>query len=313
MFSVYLITNLINQKKYVGSSIRVLKRWQSHKNSAFNSNAQSYNYPLQQAIRKYGLDNFKFEILMDDFNNLEEMQRYEYEMIIYYNSLAPNGYNQTLNTNQSLIAKKNLNEYLKKIKQKCAKIDYNNNIIETYSSYHEAARKNNLDPDNMATKIRAVCKGINSSINNILIFRDLDENNNIIEKPFKNYKGKKTIIAISIDNPENELYFESISEAAKNLKCDRASIQKCIQGSDRYSHVKGYILRELDKDNNIIETETTIEDRIIQYNNKNPIINGERHNIKDWCKIYNITTNSVYARIKKGMDVVEAITTPKRR
>ena len=76
----------------------------------------------------------------------------------------------------------------------------------------------------MATKIRAVCKGINSSINNILIFRDLDENNNIIEKPFKNYKGKKTIIAISIDNPENELYFESISEAAKNLKCDRASI-----------------------------------------------------------------------------------------
>ena len=72
-------------------------------------------------------------------------------------------------------------------------------------------------------------------------------------------------------------------------------------------------LRELDKDNNIIETETTIEDRIIQYNNKNPIINGERHNIKDWCKIYNITTNSVYARIKKGMDVVEAITTPKRR
>mgnify|MGYP003400092489 CR=1 FL=1 len=46
MYSVYKITNLINQKTYIGSSVRVEKRWQQHKNDAFNSNNKKYNYPL---------------------------------------------------------------------------------------------------------------------------------------------------------------------------------------------------------------------------------------------------------------------------
>ena len=44
-----------------------------------------------------------------------------------------------------------------------------NNIIEIYSSYHEAARKNNLDGDSSASKVRAICKGKNSSIKDELI------------------------------------------------------------------------------------------------------------------------------------------------
>ena len=50
-FSVYKITNTINQKKYIGSSIRVYKRWQQEKNAAFNPNNSSYNYPLSIAFR----------------------------------------------------------------------------------------------------------------------------------------------------------------------------------------------------------------------------------------------------------------------
>ena len=46
MHSVYKITNLINQKIYIGSSIRVEKRWKQHKIDAFNSNNKKYNYPL---------------------------------------------------------------------------------------------------------------------------------------------------------------------------------------------------------------------------------------------------------------------------
>lgn len=43
------------------------------------------------------------------------------------------------------------------------------------------------------------------------------------------------------------------------------------------------------------------------------MINGERHNIKEWCQIFNITPTTVYQRIKKGMTIEEAITKPKRR
>lgn len=94
---------------------------------------------------------------------------------------------------------------------------------------------------------------------------------------------------------------------------DRPSLSKCIRGVDKYSNVKGYIWREIDIYGNIIEVEKTIEDRLNEYNKTNPLINGERHTIKEWCQIFNITTTCYYSRRKKGMDVVTALTAPKRR
>jgi predicted GIY-YIG superfamily endonuclease len=46
MFSVYKITNTINGRCYIGSSIHPEKRWRQHKNSAFNPHSPGYNYPL---------------------------------------------------------------------------------------------------------------------------------------------------------------------------------------------------------------------------------------------------------------------------
>lgn len=311
MYSVYKITNLINNKAYIGSSIRVEKRWREHINCSQRINGRNYNYPLYQAFRKYGIENFSFDVLRDDFNSIEEMQEYEQTMIIYYNTYNY-GYNQTLNTNSNNIASENLQKHITKISCKCAKIDNQGNIIEKYNSYHDAARKNNMDGDQSATKIRNVCKGFASSINNTLVFRDLDEKEEIIFQPFKSYKGRKPIIGINLDNGE-EIYFNSILEASKLLPADRRSIGLCVQGNQRYSNVKGYVFRELDLNGNIIEVENTIENIKQKYDKTNPVINGERHNIKEWCKIYGISTNSFYSRLKKGMTVVDAITTPKRR
>lgn len=56
----------------------------------------------------------------------------------------------------------------------------------------------------------------------------------------------------------------------------------------------------------------SIEDKIKEYNNTNPLINGERHNIKEWCKIFNISTNSFYKRKNKGIDTISALTMPKK-
>ena len=101
MFTVYKITNKINGKSYIGSSIRVMQRWQEEKNAAFNPDDPSYNYPLQCAFRKYGIENFIFEILKEDFACVEEMENYERDMILYYNTLIE-GYNQTLYTHCAL-------------------------------------------------------------------------------------------------------------------------------------------------------------------------------------------------------------------
>lgn len=313
MFVVYKITNLKNNKCYIGSSIRVEKRWQQHKNASQNKNNPSYNYPLYKAFREDGIENFKFEIIADNFDSIWEMEEYEQQMIDKYDCVKPKGYNQTRSTHSNNIMSENRQKHIQKISCKCAKVDINENILEIYESYHDAARKNNYDGDNAATHVREVCKGDRISCFNGLYFRDLDENKKVISKPIKYPHSKKAIVGINLNNPEEEIYFDSISAAARELKTDRQSLSKCIKGIDRYSNVKGYVWREIDIYGNIIENEKTIEEIINKYNETNPLINGERHNIKEWCTIFNLSTNSYYKRRKKGMDVVTALTTPKRR
>ena len=134
MNTVYKITNRINNKSYIGSSIRVEKRWQQHKNAAFNPNNKGYNYPLYCAFRKHGIENFNFEILKDDFSSVEEMQAFEACQILHYNSLVPNGYNQTDKTSSNSISFENTQKYIQRVSKKCALVDEANNILATYSS-----------------------------------------------------------------------------------------------------------------------------------------------------------------------------------
>lgn len=57
---VYLITNLINEKYYVGwSSTDFISRWNLHIEVA----KSGANYHLSRAIRKYGPENFSYQIL----------------------------------------------------------------------------------------------------------------------------------------------------------------------------------------------------------------------------------------------------------
>lgn len=309
MFTVYKITNKINGKAYIGSSVRVMQRWQQEKNDAFNPNRSTYNYPLQCAFRKYGIENFTFEILKEDFTCAEEMENYERDMILHYNTLV-DGYNQTLYTHCALRDPQIKQEYIEKYGKRCAWIDEQNNIIKIYASLQEAGRAH--FGENSGSSVKKVCDGDVWSQND-KIFRYVDENDNIMPVKHKTNKRKKEIIGISIEDPSNVLYASSILEASQKYHLNRCSIEKCHNGEVRYSNVGGYIWREIDEDGNLIENNLLVQDLIDDYNIKNPLINGVRHNIKEWCEIYKISTTSVYKRIKKGMSVIEAITTPKKR
>ena len=93
---IYKITNQINGKVYIGQSKRIEERWKEHKKKPFLENSEEYNYPLYQAIRKYGLENFKFKILERCLP--EELNQKEIDYISIYESYPPEhgkGYNQT--------------------------------------------------------------------------------------------------------------------------------------------------------------------------------------------------------------------------
>jgi group I intron endonuclease len=63
MIGIYKITNIINNHCYIGQSRNIQKRWKNHISASHNCNEKSYEYPLYRAIRKYGVENFSFDIL----------------------------------------------------------------------------------------------------------------------------------------------------------------------------------------------------------------------------------------------------------
>lgn len=59
---IYKITNLLNNKIYIGSTSKSFNiRWGNHKSKLKDN--KHYNKHLQYAYNKYGSDNFKYEIL----------------------------------------------------------------------------------------------------------------------------------------------------------------------------------------------------------------------------------------------------------
>lgn len=97
MIGIYKYTNKINGKHYIGQSINLEMRRYAHKSSAFNKKAKDYDAQFHQAIRKYGWDNFDYEVIAEMFpeeytkEGLDALERY---FIKYYDSFH-NGYNAT--------------------------------------------------------------------------------------------------------------------------------------------------------------------------------------------------------------------------
>ena len=92
VIGIYKITNKINGKCYIGQSDNITARWQKHRKTPFNPNSRCYNYPLYRAIRKYGLENFTFEVVEEC--SIDELEEKEIAYIAQYNAYGDFGYNQ---------------------------------------------------------------------------------------------------------------------------------------------------------------------------------------------------------------------------
>lgn len=88
---IYKITNITNNKIYIGQTIRPVKdRFHRHINDAINNILDTH---FARAIRKYSPENFQYEII-DTATTQEELNQKEQYWIHYYNSIK-NGYNET--------------------------------------------------------------------------------------------------------------------------------------------------------------------------------------------------------------------------
>ena len=91
MIGIYKFTNKLNNKVYIGKSVNVESRIKRHLCNFKNENNQCYFY---RAIRKYGIENFEYEIICEcKKENLNEMEKYYIHL--YVSNNLKYGYNMT--------------------------------------------------------------------------------------------------------------------------------------------------------------------------------------------------------------------------
>lgn len=130
---IYKITNTLNQKIYVGKSKNPTVRWRQHK-----SHSKKRNTKLYYAMRKYGIENFTFEILEVCLGGQVN------EREIYYVSLLEPYYNMTNGGDGGgFLNKKHGDNWKNAIKQsnskKVACYNLDGHLVKVYESCRDAS------------------------------------------------------------------------------------------------------------------------------------------------------------------------------
>jgi hypothetical protein len=193
MGDIYLLESP-SEKKYIGQTVKhfnsgkksgYLARWKAHISEAKRN--INYSRLLDNAIRKYGSNNFKISLICE-CNTFEELNEKEKYYITFYNSLSPNGYNLTtggnvnnkqsiescLKKSQSLMGK-NLGRILEKRERKNPE---DNNLPKYVRSIKDGYRISN-HPSKVDKTFRS--KKLTMPEKLKLALNELDKLNNLIK------------------------------------------------------------------------------------------------------------------------------------
>jgi group I intron endonuclease len=141
---IYKITNNINGKKYVGQHCgNSESRWKQHLAQAFN---KENPYPLYRAMRKYGMENFTYEVLEEVPLELGQKQLDLREIFHIHNENSfishKQGYNQTLGGGGQMVAFCKVKESGKrKDLYDWAQYDKDGNLIKVWNNIQDAANE----------------------------------------------------------------------------------------------------------------------------------------------------------------------------
>lgn len=214
MNGIYKFENLLNHKCYIGQSSNLEERYKKH---LHNINDNTHQEIFYKALRKYGLENFSYEIL-ESFNDysLERLNILEQKYIIQYNSLIPNGYNMIPGGSNGAGIAKGI-----QIEQYTLSGEY----IQTYESAKQASDLLNINHSNICSCCRGErnfaggyqWKYVNSDKE---IFNIIKIETPIYEDIIQQYDKQNNLIAE---------YF-SLSEAHKNTNIHLGNISSCCKG-----------------------------------------------------------------------------------
>lgn len=225
---IYKIENKITHKVYIGQSVNIEKRWQCHINSL--NKGTHFNRHLQKSWIKYGKDSFIFKIIEKCSSDKNELNKKETKWTLYY---YPNVYNLGATGNSSKLSyetkqriSKAVNAFLSKLSDKEKKIKFGNpgKLNPRYGKHLSTETKLKI------SKVHLGKKGYKRTPE-ILLKQDIARN-----------KTKIKIVCYDLDMNFIK-YYNSISQAARDLKLDEPAISNCCRGLRKRVH--NYIFKKV--------------------------------------------------------------------
>ena len=229
---IYMITNLVNSKKYIGSSINIQQRLMTHRsNLRHNSHVNKH---LQNAWNKYGEDNFDYSIL--EFCPIED--RFIREQ--YYVDLLSPEYNISIEVVElpgtSEESRKKLSQTRKERiasglipKTHCTKVyvyDLFGRFIKEFESEADAIRELNITRNGMSK----VLSKEQTHTHGFRIFKT--PQNNLL--PYKRKRDHKSFKAVIVYNNYESFEFESAEKCAKHFNVHLVYIRDAIKNNRNF-------------------------------------------------------------------------------
>jgi len=231
MAYIYRILNKLTKKCYIGEtkSKDVIWRWNQHKQKIeINKGCPA----LRDAVKKYGIDNFEFSVLIICFD--DERFKYETEYIKKYNSVVPNGYNITNGGEGGGFQGKTHTEEVKNIIKNKLKQKY----IDNPELKEQMSERNKIVMNNPEVREKIKNGILNSE------------------------KWKKVIEDMRNGNHKNSKHTqESKNKTSESLKKYNANNLKIFENTNIQRDNKlGTKIKQYDMDNNLLNEYTSISD-----------------------------------------------------
>lgn len=236
---IYLITNTVTGKKYVGQTLckDIESRWKQHR----NVDKSCIGRYLLNAYKKHGIDKFKFQIICICFD--EDTNIYEEQYIQKYNCIVPNGYNLKAGGKNS----KHHPETIKKMSESLKGRILGTKTESTFQKLRESKlgeRNPNFGKkmtDEQKKKISDFMKKRHRDINNLSTkqLEGLEKGRGQSKKPVGKYDTQGHLI---------KTYDSSVEASiANNICC--SSIRRVCNGHKSYKTAGGFIWKYLPKEN----------------------------------------------------------------
>lgn len=246
IIGIYKIENLINNKVYIGSSISIMNRFSTHKR-LLTGNIH-FNKHLQSSFNKYGISNFKFEILEDlkfiDKNLIQE--REEFNIKFYKANDSKYGYNKRIECNTNL-GMKFTDEHIENLKishignkrsieanlkiiesqyKKVFQISENGIILNKFNSIKEAEEKTNISRQSISACCRNIINSAGGFYWSFIDSLEIDKN---YKKLKKSSKHKKFIYKNTLTNET----FYKLKDVCKSINIKETTLLMMLNGTNK--------------------------------------------------------------------------------